>query len=122
MLSIEDNKLMTETDAGAPMGELFRRFWLPALMAEELPSPDCTPVRLTILGERLIAFKDSSGRIGFLDQRCPHRLSSLFYGRNENDGLRCVYHGWKFDVDGNCIDIPNSPEGDTYKDLSLIHI
>lgn len=116
MLSIEDNKLMTETDTGTPMGELFRRFWLPALMADELPSPDCAPVRLTILGERLIGFKDTSGRIGFLDQRCPHRHSNLFYGRNENNGLRCVYHGWKFDVDGNCTDIPNSPEGETYKD------
>jgi phenylpropionate dioxygenase-like ring-hydroxylating dioxygenase large terminal subunit len=98
------------------MGELYRRFWLPVLRADELPEPDCTPVRLTILGEDLVAFKDTAGRVGVLDERCPHRLASLFWGRNEEGGLRCVYHGWKWDIDGNCLDVPNAPEGETYKD------
>lgn len=115
MLTVEENQLMTRTGQGTPMGDLFRRFWLPALLAEELPAPDCTPVRATILGEKLVAFKDSRGRIGFLDQRCPHRLSNLFFGRNEQGGLRCIYHGWKLDVEGNCLDVPNAPEGESYR-------
>jgi phenylpropionate dioxygenase-like ring-hydroxylating dioxygenase large terminal subunit len=98
------------------MGELYRRFWLPVLVAEELPGPDCTPVRLTVLGEKLVAFKDSTGRVGILDERCPHRLASLFWGRNEDGGLRCVYHGWKWDVAGRCLDVPNAPEGETFRD------
>jgi phenylpropionate dioxygenase-like ring-hydroxylating dioxygenase large terminal subunit len=97
------------------MGNLYRRFWLPVLVVDELPEPDCTPVRMVVLGERLVAFRDSEGRVGVLDERCPHRLASLFWGRNEEGGLRCVYHGWKFDVEGNCLDIPNTQEGDSYK-------
>ena len=116
MLSERENTLLTRVGKGTPMGELYRRFWLPVLRADELPEPDCTPVRLTILGEDLVAFKDSTGRVGVLDERCPHRLASLFWGRNEEGGLRCVYHGWKWDVEGNCLDVPNAPEGETYKD------
>ncbi len=98
MLSVADNELLTRTGPGTPMGELFRRFWLPALLPSELPAPDCAPIRLRLLGEDLIAFRDTSGRVGFVANACPHRGASLFFGRNEEDGLRCVYHGWKFDV------------------------
>jgi phthalate 4,5-dioxygenase oxygenase subunit len=97
------------------MGELFRRFWLPVALSEELPGPDCIPVKLKILNEDLIAFRDTSGRPGLIDAFCPHRGAPMFFARNEECGLRCVYHGWKFDVDGNCTDLPNSPEGDTFK-------
>jgi nitrite reductase/ring-hydroxylating ferredoxin subunit len=98
------------------MGKLFRRFWLPALLPSELPSPDCPPVRFRILGEDLVAFRDTDGRIGFLAQNCPHRGASLFFGRNEESGLRCVYHGWKWDVEGNCVDMPSEPAESNFKD------
>ncbi len=97
------------------MGELFRRFWLPALLPAELPQPDCDPVRFRILGEDLIAFRDTNGQPGFLAQHCPHRGASLFFGRNEEAGLRCVYHGWKFDTTGQCIDMPNEPAESDFK-------
>jgi nitrite reductase/ring-hydroxylating ferredoxin subunit len=116
MLTKEDNELITNTDRGTPMGELFRRFWLPCAMAEEIPFPDCPPVRVKILGEELVAFRDSDGRIGLIDAYCPHRGAPLFFGRNEECGLRCVYHGWKFDVEGECVDLPSAPEGETYKE------
>ncbi len=109
MLSKEDNELLTRTGQGTPMGELFRRFWLPALLPSELPAPDCDPIRLRILGEDLIAFRDTNSNVGFLANNCPHRGASLFFGRNEESGLRCVYHGWKFDVSGTCVDMPNEP-------------
>ena len=120
MLTKEDNEMITQIGPGTPMGELFRRFWLPVMLAEELPNTDSTPVRLNILGEKLIAFKDSEGKIGILDAYCPHRGAPLFFGRNEECGLRCVYHGWKFDTDGKCVDLPNSPEGQTYKEKVTI--
>ncbi len=100
MLSKEDNELVTNTDKGTPMGELFRRFWLPVALSEELPGPDCVPVKLKILDEDLIAFRDTDGSVGLVDAYCPHRGAPMFFGRNEESGLRCVYHGWKFDVDG----------------------
>ncbi len=115
MLTKEENDLLTRTGAGTPMGDLYRRFWLPVLLASELPTADCDPVRVKALGERLVAFKDTQGRIGLVDQRCPHRQANLFFGRNEEGGLRCSYHGWKMDVDGNCLDIPNAPEGESFK-------
>lgn len=105
----EQNELLTRTGAGTPMGELFRRFWLPALLSEELPEPDCAPVRVKLLSERLIAFRDSEGRLGLIDEFCAHRGVSLWFGRNEECGLRCPYHGWKFDVDGQCVDVPSEP-------------
>ena len=114
MLSVEDNELVTNTNPGTPMGELFRRFWLPVALSEELPGPDCVPVKLKILNEDLIAFRDSQGRVGLIDAFCPHRGAPMFFARNEEAGLRCVYHGWKFDVTGKCVDLPNTPEGDTY--------
>ena len=116
MLTREDNELITQVGPGTPMGELFRRFWLPVMLAEEVPNADSTPVRLLVLGEKLIAFMDTEGNVGIVDSYCPHRGAPLFFGRNEECGLRCVYHGWKFDVNGNCVDLPNSPEGETYKD------
>ena len=116
MLTVEENDLITKTGPGTPMGGLFRRFWLPVLLADELPGPDSPPVRVEVLGERLVAFKDTEGRIGFLDRRCPHRQVDLFWGRNEEGGLRCVYHGWKFDVEGSCLDIPNALEGETFRE------
>ena len=116
MLTPEENRLLTQTDAGTPMGELFRRFWLPVMLAEEVPGADGTPVRVRVLGEDLVAFRDTDGNVGLLDAYCPHRGAPMFFGRNEECGLRCVYHGWKFDVDGTCVDLPNSPEGSTYKD------
>ncbi|HLG10926.1 MAG TPA: Rieske 2Fe-2S domain-containing protein, partial [Dehalococcoidia bacterium] len=116
MLNKEDNELITDTERGTPMGELFRRFWIPVALSEELPGPDSIPVRLRIMGEDLIAFRDSEGRVGLLDKYCPHRGASLFFGRNEDSGLRCIYHGWKFDVTGQCIDLPNTPEGESYKE------
>ncbi len=97
------------------MGELFRRFWLPAMLPSELPEPDGTPVRFRILSEDLVAFRDTNGKVGFLAQACPHRGASMFFGRNEECGLRCVYHGWKFDVDGNCVDMPNEPAESNFK-------
>jgi phthalate 4,5-dioxygenase oxygenase subunit len=115
LLTREDNELITNTDPGTAMGELFRRFWLPVALSEELPGPDCVPLRLKIMNEDLVAFRDSKGRVGLLEKYCPHRGASLFFGRNEESGLRCVYHGWKYDVDGRCVDIPNAPEGDTFK-------
>jgi phthalate 4,5-dioxygenase len=109
MLTREENELLTRTGAGSAAGNYFRRYWLPALLGSELPAPDCLPVRVRILGEDLIAFRDSQGRVGLLDEFCPHRRASLFWGRNEECGLRCVYHGWKFDTVGVCVDLPNEP-------------
>jgi phenylpropionate dioxygenase-like ring-hydroxylating dioxygenase large terminal subunit len=116
MLSVEDNRLLTEVGPGTAMGNLMRRYWLPAMLASELPQPDCPPVRLRLLGEDLVAFKTTAGRIGVLDTYCPHRNANLFWGRNEDEGLRCVYHGWKFGVDGACLDMPNEPPGNRFAD------
>lgn len=94
---------------GTPMGELIRRTWIPACLAQELPEPDCDPIRVRLLGEDLVAFRDSAGRIGVLGEHCPHRNASLFFGRNEQGGLRCLYHGWKMDVDGTILETPCEP-------------
>lgn len=110
MLTSEQNALLTLTDRGTPGGEYMRRYWMPALLSAELPEPDGAPVRVRLLGEQLVAFRDTTGRIGLLEEFCPHRRASLWLGRNEKAGLRCVYHGWKFDVDGNCVDQMNEPE------------
>src|SRR5215813_8896344 len=116
MLSREENELICRTGPDTPMGELFRRFWLPVALAEEIPGPDCEPVRVQVLGEHLVLFRDTQGRPGLVDANCPHRGAPLFFGRNEECGLRCVYHGWKFDVTGRCVDMPNEPEESTFKD------
>jgi phthalate 4,5-dioxygenase oxygenase subunit len=114
MLSTADNELITRVGPGTPMGDVLRRYWMPILLDWELPGPDCDPVRVKILGENLVAFKDTEGRIGLLANECPHRRVSLYFGRNEEGGLRCVYHGWKFDVTGQCVDQPNEPESSRF--------
>ena len=111
MLSREDNERLTRVGKGTPMGELMRRYWIPAVFTREVATPDGPPVRVKLLGERLVAFRDTKGRVGIVSEACPHRTASLFFGRNEECGLRCVYHGWKFDVEGNCVDMPSEPEG-----------
>jgi phthalate 4,5-dioxygenase oxygenase subunit len=111
MLTAEENDLLCRVEGDAPMGQLMRRYWIPACLSEELPEPDCDPVRVRLLGENLVAFRDSEGRVGVIGEQCPHRKASLFFGRNEEGGLRCLYHGWKFDVDGNCTDMSSEPPG-----------
>ena len=111
MLTQKENDLLTQTGANTAMGQYFRRFWQPVALVEELPEPDGTPFRLKVMGEELVAFRDTKGRLGLLDAHCPHRGANLFFGRNEECGLRCVYHGWKFDVDGKAVDLPNIPSG-----------
>jgi len=110
LLKKEQNDYLTQTGLGTPMGDFFRRYWHPALLSEELPEPDCPPVRLELLSEKMLAFRDSSGRLGVIDEFCAHRGVSLWFGRNEENGIRCPYHGWKYDVNGNCIEIPSEPE------------
>ncbi len=107
--------MLTRVGPGTVMGDMMRQYWLPALGSSELVA-DGDPVRLMLLGEKLIAFRDSAGRVGVMDHRCPHRCASLFFGRNEHDGIRCVYHGWKFDVQGRCVDMPNVAQGGTLKE------
>jgi phthalate 4,5-dioxygenase oxygenase subunit len=114
MVTADENQRLTQVGPGTPMGELMRRYWIPAAMSSELVA-DGTPLRLMLLGERLLAFRDSSGRVGILDHHCPHRCASLFFGRNEEGGLRCIYHGWKFDVDGHCLDMANVPPHQDFK-------
>jgi phenylpropionate dioxygenase-like ring-hydroxylating dioxygenase large terminal subunit len=114
MLTEQLNELLTRTGPGTPMGDLFRRYWIPALLADELPENDCPPVRVKLLSERLIAFRDTEGRYGLIDEFCAHRGVSLWFGRNEEGGLRCAYHGFKFDVTGQCIEVPSEPEDSTF--------
>jgi phthalate 4,5-dioxygenase len=120
MLTAEENELLTRVGPGAPMGDLFRRYWIPAFFSEDLPGPDCSPFRVRLLGEDLVAFRDTAGEIALVEQHCPHRGASLFFGRNEEGGLRCVFHGWKFDVRGRCVDMPSEPPESAFKDK--IHI
>ncbi|MBD20575.1 MAG: (2Fe-2S)-binding protein [Rhodospirillaceae bacterium] len=121
MLTTERSKLVTETGPGTPMGSLFRRYWIPFLLASEVPDPDCPPVRVTLLSEKLIAFRDSDGRIGLIEEFCAHRRVSLWFGRNEENGIRCPYHGWKYDYTGQCVEIPSEPEHSDYcKDIKII--
>ena len=108
MTTAREGVELTRVGPGTAMGELMRCYWIPAALSSELER-DGAPVRLMLLGEKLIAFRDSAGRVGVMDHRCPHRCASLFLGRNEEGGIRCVYHGWKFDVAGNCVDMPSLP-------------
>ena len=110
MLTRENNDLLTLTGPGTAMGDVIRRYWIPALLSEEIAEPDGPPVRVGLLGEALVAFRDSQGRIGLIGEHCRHRGASLFYGRNEDCGLRCIYHGWKFDVDGHVTEMPAEPD------------
>ena len=109
MLRKEQNDLLTQTGPATPMGQLFRSYWIPALLAGELPENECPPVRVKLLSERLLAFRDTQGRFGLIDEFCAHRGVSLWFGRNEDSGLRCPYHGWKYDYTGQCIEVPSEP-------------
>jgi len=111
MLTAQENDLLCRVEDEAPMGQMMRRHWLPVCLAEEVAEPDGTPVKARLLGEDLVVFRDTKGRIGVLDEHCAHRKASLIFGRNEECGLRCLYHGWKFDVDGNVLDMASEPEG-----------
>ena len=115
MLTKQDNETLTRVGPGTLMGNLLRRYWTPALLSNEVPEPDSPPVRVRILGEDLVAFRDSQGRVGLFKQACPHRGASMFFGRNEEAGLRCVYHGWKFDVTGACVDMPSEPAESNFR-------
>jgi phenylpropionate dioxygenase-like ring-hydroxylating dioxygenase large terminal subunit len=115
VLTQEENELICRVGPGTPMGNLFREYWLPAMLTEEVPNPDSDPVRILMLGEQLIGFRDTNGNVGLIQNNCPHRGASLFFGRNEEAGLRCVYHGWKFATDGTCVDMPNEPAESDFK-------
>ncbi|MFN2460671.1 MAG: Rieske 2Fe-2S domain-containing protein [Candidatus Velthaea sp.] len=109
MLKKEENERLVRVAPGTPGGELFRRYWQPVLLSEELPEADGPPVRARILGEDLVAFRATDGSVGLVDAFCPHRRAPMFFGRNEECGLRCVYHGWKFDSAGTCVEMPSEP-------------
>jgi len=111
-----EHEFLTRVGAGTPMGNLLRQYWIPALQSADLPEKDGPPLRMRLLGENLVAFRATDGRVGLIDHVCPHRCASLFFGRNEENGLRCLYHGWKFDVEGRCVDTPTEPAGSTLKE------
>jgi nitrite reductase/ring-hydroxylating ferredoxin subunit len=115
MLSLQDNEYLCRIGPGTPMGNLMRQYWLPAIRSDELASPDCPPLRVKLLGEDLIGYRTTSGAVGLIPNSCPHRGASLFFGRNEEEGLRCVYHGWKFDGTGACVDMPSEPAESNFK-------
>src|SRR5579875_3398019 len=106
MHTAEENEILTNPNPGTPVGNLLRRYWTPACLSLELPEPETT-VRVRLLGEDLVAFRQTDGSVGLIEEHCPHRGASLYYGRNEENGLRCVYHGWKFDASGQCVDMPS---------------
>jgi len=109
MMTAEENDLLCRVEGDAPMGQLMRRHWIPACLSEEVSEPDGKPLKVRLLGEDLVVFRDSDGRLGILDEYCPHRRASLVYGRNEECGLRCLYHGWKMDVEGNVVEMASEP-------------
>jgi phenylpropionate dioxygenase-like ring-hydroxylating dioxygenase large terminal subunit len=115
MLTPEENERLTRVGPGTPMGNLFRRYWLPFALSEELGEPDGPPLRRRILGEDLVAFRDTEGIAGLISAYCPHRRAPMFFGRNEECGMRCVYHGWKFDRTGTCVDMPSEPPDSLFK-------
>ena len=105
MLTSQENDLLCRVEGDAPMGQIMRNHWLPACFIEEVAEPDCDPLKVRLCGTDLVVFRDTDGRVGILDELCPHRRASLVFGRNEECGLRCLYHGWKFDVDGNAMEL-----------------
>jgi phenylpropionate dioxygenase-like ring-hydroxylating dioxygenase large terminal subunit len=111
MVTAVENEMLTRTGPGTPMGELFRRYWIPVMLSSEIGEPDCPPVKVSLLSEKLVAIRDTEGRVGLMDEFCAHRRVSLWFGRNEESGIRCPYHGWKYDVTGQCVDVPS--EGST---------
>jgi phthalate 4,5-dioxygenase oxygenase subunit len=115
MLTAEDNQLITQVGRGTPMGSLLRRYWMPFLISADVQA-DGRPERVKLLGENLLAFRNTAGTVGLVQENCPHRRASLYFGRNEECGIRCIYHGWKFDVDGTCVDQPSEPESSTFRE------
>jgi len=111
MLSAADSELLVRTGPGTALGEYFRRYWLPVALSREMPAPDSPPLRVKVMGEELVAFRDTNGRVGLIEPKCAHRGADLFFGRNEECGIRCIYHGWKYDVDGKCVEMPNVAPG-----------
>lgn len=114
MLSAKDNSYLNTSEANTPMGNYLRCHWHPVALSEEVALPDCAPIRLKIMGEDLLLFRDTRGRTGLIEPFCAHRGADLFFGRNEECGIRCIYHGWKYDINGNCIDMPNIPKDAAY--------
>src|SRR5947209_20003483 len=110
-MTLEENDLLCRVEGNAPMGQIMRRHWIAACLSEEVATSDGKPVRVKLLGESLVVFRDSEGRLGVLDEYCSHRRASLLYARNEDCGLRCLYHGWKFDVEGNVVEMASEPPG-----------
>jgi phthalate 4,5-dioxygenase oxygenase subunit len=115
MLTKDQNELLTRVEGAAPMGGIMRSHWLPVCLSEEVAEKDGAPVKARLVGEDLVVFRDSNGKLGVLDEHCPHRGASLVFGRNEECGLRCLYHGWKFDVDGNILEMASEPDGSALK-------
>jgi phenylpropionate dioxygenase-like ring-hydroxylating dioxygenase large terminal subunit len=109
MLRADENEVLTRVGPGTLMGDLLRRYWTPACLSAEIPLPGSPPARVRLLGENLVAFRDTRGRVGLVQENCPHRGASLYFGRNEDAAIRCVYHGWAFDADGRCVDMPSEP-------------
>ena len=109
MMTAEENDLLCRVEGDAPTGQIMRRHWIAACLSEEVAEPDGAPVKVKLLGEDLVVFRDSKGRVGVLDEYCSHRRASLVFARNEECGLRCLYHGWKFDVDGNVVEMASEP-------------
>jgi phthalate 4,5-dioxygenase oxygenase subunit len=116
MLSLTDNETLARTGRGTPMGDLIRRYWIPFRLSSDIPASDGDPVRVKLAGESLLAFRDTDGRVGLVDRLCAHRNADLFFGRNEEAGLRCTYHGWKYDVGGKCVDMPTEAEDSNFRD------
>ena len=110
MMTPEENDLLCRVEGDAPMGQIMRRHWIAACLSEEVAEPDGAPIKVRLLGEDLVVFRDSKGRVGVLDEYCSHRRASLLFARNEDCGLRCLYHGWKFDVDGNIVEMASEPD------------
>ena len=122
MLRADVNELLTRTGPGRRWATCSGSYWIPALLAEELPEDGCPPVRVKLLSERMVAFRDSEGRYGLIDEFCAHRGASLWFGRNEEGGLRCAYHGWKYDVTGQCLDVPSEPENSSFCEEGQAHV
>src|SRR5579871_1042425 len=120
MLTREENELLTRVGPGTPMGETLRRYWIPIVMPDEVPEPGCDPVRVKLLGEELVAFRDRAGRVGLIDEFCPHRGASLYYARTADCGLQCIYHGWTVDANGTTIETPNDSNARLWEGKKLI--
>jgi phthalate 4,5-dioxygenase oxygenase subunit len=116
MLSKAENQRLCRVGPGTPMGNTLRRYWIPVCPSDHLPEPDCPPIQIRRLGENFVAFRDSNGRVGVLNEQCTHRGASLVYGRVEDCGIRCIYHGWKYAVDGTILDTPNMTPDSRFKD------